>query len=142
MKQSSRNRALLSRSADFLYSIEGNPLAKAYLDPEAAGRRRSSVMRSHRCIQPNDTRKNLLRSLHHSKSLRIQSQRVSFRADFVYLANDAPASSNYCLRLELAARETRAQLDTKTNSVPRCSLKATTCPFTVRCSGLTAWLPP
>lgn len=38
VKQSSRNRALLSRSADFLYSIDGNPLAEqAYLDPEAAG---------------------------------------------------------------------------------------------------------
>lgn len=55
MKQSSRNRVLLSRSADFLYSIDGNPLAavaaateKVHLDPEVAGHRDHPRSRSHR----------------------------------------------------------------------------------------------
>lgn len=56
VKQSSRNRGLLSRSADFLYSIDGNPLAaatavaeeEAHLDPEAPGHRDHPAIRSHR----------------------------------------------------------------------------------------------
>lgn len=38
VKQSYRNRCLLSRSADFLYSIDGNPLAKRLPWPQTSSR--------------------------------------------------------------------------------------------------------